>query len=170
MSVQHTRQFNTKKPSVQHQKTFSSASKLLALRQKSVSWTHLSLQHRKTSSSLSNWRFLSVELIAVLNWRFLVLNRRVCWTDNFLWWTNGLRGLKNCGPWVELRGTAIKQLSDRFSWLTKTVFFYFYLFFYNLFYLKIWIDLRVVNSINPTNELSKSNWPDYEYILPKKSN
>ena len=105
LSVQHTRQFNTRKhqfitnKSVQHIKSVSSTQK-----------------KRQKIAFVLNWRFLSVELKGVLNWYFL------CWTDGsveltiFLCWNDAfdllnwrILGVENDWPLCWTEGVCVEE-------------------------------------------------------------
>ena len=86
-SVQHTRKFNTEKPSVEHKKK----NEKIAL--------------YKRASQFFSESEKCVELsFFVLKWRFLVLNWRMCLIDAFLCWTEGFWDWKGVGLlcWTEL--------------------------------------------------------------------
>ena len=118
-------QFNTKKsllsspqnPSVQY-KCFSSTPKKRKFN-KPVTLTQPSLKHiNRVSTTHPSVRFslelklLCVELTVVLYWHFFFveLPHLTCWTDEF-------RGLKRCGPYVEImcwtEGVCVEQRGTR---------------------------------------------------------
>ena len=88
------RQFN-KKPSVQHKKPSVQHASQFNILKASVPHKNrlFNTKKRQFNTPVSSTPifvvFFCSELTSVLNWRFFVLSRRVCWTDVFFCWVDG---------------------------------------------------------------------------------